>query len=82
MAIVLIWVYLRKKRRNEAGTADLAEPAAVVPAAASLAMFLMKNDLSGKMTAADGTTALMLLFFSAEAAIMYFALRYRQQNED
>jgi hypothetical protein len=82
LALALLWIYLRKRRKGQNEAADLVNLAALVPAAASLAAYLMTEDMSGKMIAADKWTALMLLFFSAEAGILYYSLRYREDTDE
>ena len=80
MALILLWIFIRKKRSNRTERSDFLGLTGLVPAAASAILYLVTEDMGGVMKAADKWTALMLLFFSAEAALMYLMFRGRNDG--
>ena len=82
MALLLLWLYLRKKKRGESMAKDNVRLAALAPAVASLTTYLLTEDMQGKMVAADKWTALMLLYFVAEMGILYYTERQRDPTKE
>lgn len=81
MALLLLWLYLRKKKRGEVMAKDNVKLAALAPAVASLSTYLLTEDMQGKMVAADKWTALMLLYFVADMGILYYTEKKRNQTK-
>ena len=82
MALLLLWLYLRKKKRGESMAKDNVRLAALAPAVASLTTYLLTEDMQGKMVAADKWTALMLLYFVAEMGILYYTEKQRDPTKE
>ena len=82
LALMLLWLFLRKRRWLEEEKADWIGLATLVPAIASAVTYFLTEDMRGRMTAADKWTALMLLFFAAETGILYWSLRSRQDSNE
>jgi len=83
MALLLLWLYLRKKKRGESMAKDNVKLlAALAPAVASLTTYLLTEDMQGKMVAADKWTALMLLYFVADMGILYYTEKQRDPTKE
>ena len=82
MALLLLWLYLRKKKRGESMEKDNVKLAAFAPAVASLTTYLLTEDMQGKMVAADKWTALMLLYFVADMGILYYTEKQRDPTKE
>ena len=82
MALLLLWLYLRKKKRGESMAKDNVKLAALAPTVASLTTYLLTEDMQGKMVAADKWTALMLLYFVADMGILYYTEKQRDPTKE
>ncbi|MBQ4596421.1 MAG: hypothetical protein IJB14_05560 [Firmicutes bacterium] len=82
MALLLLWLYLRKKKRGEATAADKVKLIALGPAIASLTTYVLTENMQGKMIAADKWTAMMLLYFVADMGVLYYTERYKNPSKE
>ena len=75
MALILLWLYLRKKREGSEAPENNMMLLALIPAAASLIVFILTEDMSGRMVTADSWTAVISALFAADSGITYHALK-------